>query len=153
MSNKLLWVAFASLIIIVSAVAAVIGIDAKSQPKQAASESANPGLSAQSSLPAPVGDKMEGVLVKDSDLQNLASGLGLPIQIGANSGPLPTLDKVNHEQWAQAVPQAQELLNGLCTCHQRNWLLQFVACGNYALAGDPKFNQAVQDLATVPITE
>ncbi len=65
--------------------------------------------------------------VPDSALQKLAAGVHLNAS-NANG--------MNKDLWAQQVPLAQKLVQGMCDCEQRNWLNQFIATGNFALADD-----------------
>ena len=165
MKNKFFLGAAITALFVLGWVLAVIG-QSKAPANQTvtASNSSAPGLPGQGSglasetmaasqPPVAVSGKMKGIVIKDSDIQHLALGLGIQIPGSANPGAFKAVGKVDSRQWTQAVQQAQELLQGMCTCHQRNWLLQFIDCGNYALAGDPKYNEAMQDLAAVPLTE
>ena len=36
-------------------------------------------------------------------------------------------------QWTQALPIAQKLMDGPCDCAQKVWLKHFIEMGNYAL--------------------
>ncbi len=42
----------------------------------------------------------------------------------------------NPAAWARALPIAKVLEQGMCDCHQRNWLNQFIALGEAGLTGD-----------------
>ena len=42
----------------------------------------------------------------------------------------------NPESWARALPIARVLEQGMCDCHQRNWLNQFITLGEAGLTGD-----------------
>jgi hypothetical protein len=111
------------------------------------------GNGAISQPPVSVSGKMEGVVIKDSDIEKLAAGVGIEISGSTPSSAPKPVGPTDSQQWAKSIQQAQEMLQGMCSCHQRNWLLQFIDCGNYAVAGDPKYNEAVRQLATVPISE
>ena len=161
MNKKFKLVTIVALLVLGVAVALIAEINFSTRSKDTANNASNVSPTAQSAglaseavatsqPPVAVSGKMKGIAIQDSDIQNLASVVGLQVMCGPNSVAVKSVGK---EEWAKSIQQAQELLQGMCSCHQRNWLLQFIDCGNYALAGDPKYNQAVQDLSQVPLTE
>ena len=56
----------------------------------------------------------------------------------------------NKTQWAEAVANAQTLLQGPCDCGQRNWLNHFIEMGNYALSNSGEYYKSAQLMATMP---
>jgi len=83
-------------------------------------------------------------LIQDVDLKSLASLVNLA---AAKQG------SPNKDQWTQAIPIANKLLQGPCDCEQRNWLNQFVTMGNYALAGSPQYYQSARLMDTLPLND
>ena len=52
--------------------------------------------------------------------------------------------------WAQALPIARVLEEGMCDCAQRNWLNQFIALGESGLTGDAaKYHEQGEVMATI----
>ena len=164
MDNKLFFRAMAALFIVGLALAVVVVIkvtgrqptmvvDGPSGSAPVQSSDLVSGNGTFSQPPVSVSGKMKGVVIKDSDIEKLAAGVGLEISGSTPSGAPKPVEPADSRQWAQSIQQAQEMLQGMCSCHQRNWLLQFIDCGHDAVAGDPKYHEAVQQLATVPISE
>jgi hypothetical protein len=53
-------------------------------------------------------------------------------------------------QWTQALPVAQKLLDGPCDCAQRIWLKHFVEMGNYALSDSTgQYHETAKLMATL----
>lgn len=92
--------------------------------------------------PAPVGDagKPTGIVVTDSDINQLADA----VRLGAQK-----TGDVGKDVWARETPIAKKLLNGMCDCDQRNWLKHFVLTGQEAISGSENYYQSVQLLATL----
>jgi GMP synthase-like glutamine amidotransferase len=76
------------------------------------------------------------VTVQRSDINQLAAA----VKLGSSAS-------VGKEVWARETPVAKRLLNGLCDCEQRNWLIHFVETGDQAMAGSQQYSQSVQHLA------
>ncbi len=64
--------------------------------------------------------------VPDADLLKLSAMVNLP------NADERHIDK---NQWAAAVPIAEQLVQGPCDCEQRNWLNHFIEMGNDASPG------------------
>lgn len=113
-------------------------------PVQAqASDNQNHVTSSLESQPI-VNNPANGNGVQDVDLKNLASMVHL--DQAKHQGP-------NKDQWNQALPVAQKLLQGTCDCEQRNWLKQFVTMGNYALSDSSQYYQSAQLMDTLPLND
>jgi hypothetical protein len=82
-----------------------------------------------------------GQQVLPADLNNLADGVKL------DDGALQNIDKA---EWAKELPNAENLLQGICDCEQRNWLNRFVQTANDALAGSSDYYTSVQILDQLP---
>ncbi len=83
--------------------------------------------------------------IQDSDLEYLASTPGFQDQLKKMDAGST---EVNREYWAKALPQAEALEKGPCSCAQRNWLGHFIECAKYATAGDPKYFDSMKVLVS-----
>lgn len=79
--------------------------------------------------------------VAAADLNNLADSIKL------DNGALENMDQ---SEWARELPIAEQMLQGICDCEQRNWLRRFVETANDALAGSNEYYKSVQILDSLP---
>jgi hypothetical protein len=112
----------------------VASIDAHALAPEAAAPSSG-GLAL-----APVSSQPTGIPVTSDDINRLA--------VAVNLGSENTGD-VRREVWAKETPVAEQLLNGMCDCDQRNWLKHFVETGKEAVSGSENYHQSIQTLATL----
>jgi hypothetical protein len=129
-----------------SAGAATLGVAATgSSSALAASASGNPAVAPASvasgsnlaACPAVARSVSTGQTVLAADLNNLADRVKL------DDGALQNVDKA---EWAKQLPIAEQLLQGICDCEQRNWLNRFILTANDALAGSSDYFASVQIL-------
>ena len=81
--------------------------------------------------------------VTPAALEQLAQSVKLSENESEKTGLKPEL-------WAKAIPIAERLMNeGTADCEQRNWLTQFVATGQDAIAGSSSYYERARFLATL----
>jgi hypothetical protein len=85
-----------------------------------------------------------GQQVLPADLNNLADKVKL------DGGALQNVDAA---EWAQQLPNAEQMLQGMCDCEQRNWLNRFVTTANDAIAGSNNYFTSVKILDQMPRTD
>jgi len=85
-----------------------------------------------------------GQHVLPADLNNLADKVKL------DGGALQNVDAA---EWAQQLPNVEQMLQGTCDCEQRNWLNRFVTTANDAIAGSNDYFASVQILDHLPRTD
>ncbi len=110
------------------------GSSAPQQPVAVAPAPDSSNAASQSAPPS------TGVVVQKSDIDQLAAA----VKLGTTNTPA-----VGKEVWARETPVAEKLLNGLCDCDQRNWLIHFVQTGKEAVNGSENYHKSVQFLATL----
>jgi hypothetical protein len=88
--------------------------------------------------------KAENIAVTPAVLEKLAQSVQLSQDENEKTGN-------KKELWARVLPTAQKMVDfSDADCEQRNWLTQFVACGQRALDNSPDYYQYARGLATMP---
>ena len=82
-----------------------------------------------------------GQSVSASDLDSLAVGAKL------DSGALQHMEKAS---WAKELPIAENMLQGICDCEERNWINHFIEAAKLALAGSSDYYKSVAVLDQLP---
>jgi hypothetical protein len=88
-----------------------------------------------------VSASFRGQSISAADLDALADGAKL------DSGSLHHMDKA---AWAKELPVAEQMLQGMCDCEERNWLNHFIETAKEALAGSSDYYKSVATLDQLP---